>query len=140
MPVSFTTIMAPVVLLRTIPPVSGVGGASLTIIMFCSVVWMQTFWPGGMGGGTSASVGTSANMPQKPPTQIGLSGSPPSNSIQTPAPICGTAKKPSALPANGTQGMAQLVGTTLDTAGTIAMMRPICSGSMLLTTVPRYLP
>jgi hypothetical protein len=38
MPVSLTTIIAPVVLFSTMPPVTGVGGASLTMIVFCPVV------------------------------------------------------------------------------------------------------
>ena len=36
-----------------------------------------------------------------------------------------------------TNGMAQVEGSTFDTSGTCTMMRPICMGSILLTTVPR---
>ena len=41
------------------------------------------------------------------------------------------------LPAMGTAGIAHVVGTTPLTSGTMARIRPICSGSMLLVTVPR---
>ena len=44
------------------------------------------------------------------------------------------------MPATGKQGIAQLVGATAETSGTIAWMRPVSIGSTLLTTVPRYLP
>jgi hypothetical protein len=47
---------------------------------------------------------------------------------------------PICLPAIGTHGIAQLVGMTFETSGTIARIRPICSGSTLFTTVPRYSP
>ena len=60
--------------------------------------------------------------------------------VFTVPPIGGTVNTPIFGPATGTQGMAQLDGISPDTSGTIAWMRPICSGSMLLTTVPRYLP
>jgi len=36
--------------------------------------------------------------------------------------------------------MAHVEGNTLETSGTITMSRPICNGSMLLSTVPRYFP
>ena len=36
--------------------------------------------------------------------------------------------------------IAQLLGNSPNTSGTWAMMRPICSGSMLSITKPRYLP
>ena len=71
MPVSLTTIIAPVVLFSTMPPVTGVGGASLTIIMFWPVVCSTMFCPGGIAGGAVAKTGTSATRPQKPPVQIG---------------------------------------------------------------------
>jgi hypothetical protein len=44
------------------------------------------------------------------------------------------------MPATGRQGIAQLVSITLETSGTMAWMRAVIIGSMLLTTVPRYLP
>src|SRR5260370_36888827 len=94
MPVSFSTIMAPVVLLSTIPPVTGEGGASLTITMFWPVVWSTMFCPGGMAGGAVAKIGPSATSPQKPPVQMGSSGSPCSNSTQTCDPIVGTQMHP----------------------------------------------
>ena len=47
---------------------------------------------------------------------------------------------PICLPVIGTQGIAQLVGVKLETSGTIAWIRPICIGSILFMTVPRYLP
>src|SRR5271169_3765914 len=110
MPESFTTIIAPVVLLRTIPPVTGVGGASLINSMFWPVVCNTMFCPGGMAGGAVAKIGTSATKPQNPPLQIGWSGSPCSNSIQTCEPMGGTMKQPAWMPAAGTQGIAQLEG------------------------------
>src|SRR3569832_745502 len=71
---------------------------------------------------------------------MGKSGSPCSNSTHTPLPISGKVNTPMLMPATGTQGMAQLDNITFDTSGTIAWMRPICMGSTLITTVPRYLP
>src|SRR6188508_512658 len=96
--------------------------------------------PATAGGTRRAADGTSPAMPQKQPVQIGKSGLPCSNSIHTPEPIGGTVNSPICSPATGTHGIAQLVGSTLDTSGTIAWIRPICIGSTLLTTVPRYLP
>src|SRR3569833_3720206 len=95
--------------------------------------------PGTTGGTMCESSGTSAAVPQKPPTQMGKSGSPCSNSTHTPLPISGKVNTPMLMPATGTQGMAQLDNITFDTSGTIAWMRPICMGSTLFTTVPRYL-
>ena len=43
------------------------------------------------------------------------------------------------MPAIGRHGIAQVPGTKPATSGTIAWMRPICSGSTLLITVPRIL-
>ena len=71
MPVSLTTIIAPLALFSTMPPVTGDGGASLRISMFCPVVCRTMFWPGGIAGGAVAKTGTSATSPQKPPVQIG---------------------------------------------------------------------
>ena len=47
---------------------------------------------------------------------------------------------PMLMPATGTHGIAQLGGITPETSGTITWMRPICMGSTLLSTMPRYLP
>jgi len=44
------------------------------------------------------------------------------------------------LPVIGKQGIAQLFGLNPPTFGTSTNSRPICCGSALLTTVPRYLP
>jgi hypothetical protein len=52
----------------------------------------------------------------------------------------GAVKTPALMPANGRHGIAQVPGTNPATSGTIAWMRPICSGSTLLATVPRYFP
>jgi hypothetical protein len=43
-------------------------------------------------------------------------------------------------PASGTQGSAQLLGVRPVTSGTSSNRRPRIIGSMLLITVPRYLP
>src|SRR5215468_5781055 len=43
-------------------------------------------------------------------------------------------------PASGSDGMAQVDEASPSTSGTCAWMRPICWGSVLVTTVPRYLP
>src|SRR5664279_2942991 len=140
MPVSLTTIIEPAGLFRMMPPVAGVGAESLSTSVLCPLVCSTMFWPGGIGGGTSASAGTSATIPQNPPTQIGWQGSPCSNSIQTADNIGGTMYAPAWMPAIGTQGSAQFDGITPRTSGTSAVIRPRCSGSMLLMTVPRYLP
>ena len=97
-------------------------------------VWGWQGWP------ARASAGTSATIPQKPPTQIGkirvalleLDPDTGANLRHNERPIC--------LPAIGTQGIAHEVGSSAETSGTMAWMRPICSGSRLLITVPRYLP
>ena len=44
------------------------------------------------------------------------------------------------MPATGTQGMAQVEGISPVTSGTCTIKRPICMGSMLFSTRPRYLP
>jgi hypothetical protein len=103
-----------------IPPVVGVGAASLRINVLCPVDCTTMFCPGGMAGGASANVGTSEAMPQNPPTQMGKSASPCSNSTHTAAPICGMQKSPSCLPAIGTQGSAHVVGVRPWTSGTMA--------------------
>jgi hypothetical protein len=36
--------------------------------------------------------------------------------------------------------MAQVEGSTLETSGTCTISRPVCMGSTLLITVPRYFP
>src|ERR1017187_1138091 len=131
---------APVVLFSAMPPDAGVGAESLITMEFCKLVSITMFCSGGIVGGAVAAVGTSDACDQNPPTQIGLSGSPSSYSTQTEAVRGGTAKKPSEMPATGTQGRAQLEGVTPVTAGTITWIRPRCSGSILLTTTPRYLP
>src|ERR1041384_1446422 len=88
MPESLTTIIAPVVLLRRIPPVTGVGGMSLIMNVCCSRDWMTML--GSAGLPALASVGMSDGKPQRQPTQTGLLTSPCSNWTQTPAPIGGT--------------------------------------------------
>jgi hypothetical protein len=52
----------------------------------------------------------------------------------------GRATMPFCSPATGTQGMAQLAGARPATSGTCTCSRPCCIGSMLLSTMPRYLP
>ena len=52
----------------------------------------------------------------------------------------GSANMPFWMPARGTQGIAQLVGISPATSGTCTCSRPCCSGSMLFSTMPRYLP
>src|SRR5918995_152151 len=81
-------------------------------------------------GGASSTGGTSAFEPNQQPDHIGYSGSPHSNSIQTPAPTFGSAKKPMPLPPNGTLGNAQPLSLLPITSGTVALMRPIRSGSL----------
>src|SRR4051794_8752021 len=87
--------------------------------------------------------GISDGAPQRQPAQIGRSGSPCSNSTQTPAPIGGKTNTPiggPVGPASGTQDSAQLDGVNPKTSGTWISNRPVCIGSMLFSTVPRYLP
>src|SRR5262245_28482869 len=96
-------------------PPSGPGRSEIEI-EFCSVVWITML--GSPGTPAKASVGTSAASPQNPPTQIGWSGLPCSNSIHTPAPTWGTTYTPIIFPAIGTQGMAQLDVINPDTSGT----------------------
>src|SRR5262245_19380963 len=52
----------------------------------------------------------------------------------------GTVNTPICMPPTGRLGIAHVDGTTVETSGTIAMIRPRCSGSTLLRTVPRYFP
>ncbi len=93
----------------------------------------------GCAGAPAWSIGTSP-VAHHVPAQIGRETSPASNSIQTPAPIGGIAKKPHAVPPYGAHGCAQPLGDSPSTSGTIACSRPSWSGSRLLTTRPRYLP
>src|SRR5215211_280992 len=86
-----------------------------------------------------SSIGTSPPA-HHAPLQIGRDTSPASNSIQTPAPTGGTAKKPEPVPAYGAQGSAQVLGTSPRTSGTMAWRRPWLSGSRLIVTIPLYLP
>ena len=44
------------------------------------------------------------------------------------------------MPATGSHGSAQVEGSRPVVSGTIAWIRPIWSGSRVLTTTPRYLP
>src|SRR6266446_7713045 len=66
--------------------------------------------------------------------------SPCSNSTHTPAPTCGRTHTPDCLPVIGRQGIAHVLGIGPPTSGTWTNNRPICIGSTLLSTVPRYLP
>src|SRR5258707_10417655 len=66
--------------------------------------------------------------------------SPCSNSTHTPAPTCGRTHTPDCLPVIGRQGIAHVLGIGPPTSGTWTNSRPICIGSTLLSTVPRYLP
>src|SRR5439155_7324266 len=135
-PASLTEIVAPVAVRIRIPPVGP--GTSLTTMPFWSVVWIVKL---SMAGGTARAIaGSSAGLPQKPPTQIGRSGSPCSNSTHTPDPTGGSVNRPVLTPAPGRHGIAHELGTTFDASVTITWMRPICIGSTLLTTVARYLP
>src|SRR5437867_4200246 len=88
----------------------------------------------------SARLGTSPAEPNQHPDQIGWSTSPCSNSIHTPVPIWGIDQNPICLPVTGKHGIAQLEVSSLSTSGTCTRSRPTCIGSMLLSTVPRYLP
>jgi hypothetical protein len=56
---------------------------------------------------------------------------------QTLAPIGGIAHRPTPLPANGTDGIAQFRLESPVTAGTVTITRPSCIGSMFCATVPR---
>src|SRR4030095_4895931 len=96
-PASLTTMDAPVVLRKMIPPVVGTGGMtgggtdggmSLTMIPCCKRDWITML--GSAGRPSCAARGTSAVEPQRHPTHTGYSGSPCSNSTQTPAPMGGT--------------------------------------------------
>src|SRR6266550_8266518 len=122
MPVSLIMIIAPVELLSSSPPAGP--GASLTEIVFWAVVCTRTCEIA--GGTASASAGTSAALPHQLPVHTGCSGSPCSNSTQTPAPIGGTLHSPAWMPANGTHGSAHDDGTEPSTSGTIACNRPRC--------------
>ena len=75
--------------------------------------------------------------PHQQPTQIGLSGSPRSNSTQTLAPMRGRMNVPISESVSGTHGIAQLVITI---PGTLTSRRPLGGMSWLSMTVPRYLP
>src|ERR1051325_5336815 len=77
-PVSLISIFAPVAVFRTMPPVGP--GASLMSRVVWPVVWKRRCAI--VGGVEVAAEGTSP-VPQKQPLQMGLSGSPPSNSTQT---------------------------------------------------------
>src|SRR5258708_32627135 len=78
--------------------------------------------------------------PQNQPDHTGSSGSPCSNSIHTAAPTTGMAKKPVCDPPNGAHGSAQPDCWLPSTSGTVALIRPVISGSLLSATRPRYLP
>jgi len=47
---------------------------------------------------------------------------------------------PICFPVTGKHGIAQLDGINPETSGTWTIRRPICIGSMLFNTMPRYLP
>src|SRR5258708_17699839 len=98
---------------------------------------------GETGNPSLASGGISAVVPHLHPVHMGFSGSPCSNSTQTPAPMGGTMYTPIGAPvgpASGTQGNAQEDGSRPTASGTMTWRRPVNSGSMLLVTVPRNLP
>src|SRR5690348_17342701 len=90
---------------------------------------------------SSAILPRVAGVSQKQPTQIGISGSPCSNSTHTLAPTGGgTNEVPIIGPAIGTQGRAQLLVRSPNTSGTRRMSGPGLSGWRLVTPDPRYLP
>src|ERR1041384_8433230 len=100
---------------------------------------MQMF---GSGGFASARGGTLPGA-KRQPLQIGFSGSPASNSTQTPAPGGGTMYTPiggPVGPASGAHGSHQPDGVGPRTAGTRQIMRPRNSGSAFSVTVPLYFP
>src|SRR5215216_6889401 len=133
MPVVVTTIFWPPDVSSVMPPTPGV--SSSRMLLPPSVLSRNFTY-----GGASSTGGTSAAEPNQQPDQIGYSGSPCSNSIQTPASFFGSAKKPMPLPPNGAQGIAQPLSLSPNTSGTVALMRPIWSGSSMSVTMPRYLP
>ena len=67
MPTSLTMIIAPVTLFSRMPPAGP--GTSLIAMAFCSPDCSTTLGLAGLPA--SASAGTSAALPQKPPTQTG---------------------------------------------------------------------
>src|SRR5262249_46710393 len=102
----------------------------------CSTMLGDTGRPANASGGTLLGA-------KRQPDQMGLFGSPCSNSTQTPAPIGGTMYTPiggPVGPARGAQGSHQLEGTSEMTSGTSHWIRPRNSGSIFWITVPRYLP
>src|SRR5262245_11222167 len=92
-PVSLTVMRAPEDVRRVTPPVGPGASEMVTACLpgVTSVIWLTPAW----GAGT----GSSPAEPHQPPLQIGKSGSPCSNSIQTPAPTGGSATNPAAGPA-----------------------------------------
>src|SRR5262245_47200164 len=114
MPASLIEMSAPVAVLSRMPPVGP--GMSEIISVFCMPVCSTMLGDAGTPACTSA--GTSAALPQKPPTHTGWPGSPCSNSTHTPAPTCGTQNMPACTPVHGTQAIAQLDRPTPSTSGT----------------------
>src|SRR5690606_4926382 len=128
MPLSLTTIIAPVVLRRTMPPVTGVGGRSLMTMVFLASVCSTML---GLSGLPSlASSGGSAGVSKRQPSHTGLSTSPPSNMTHTPAPGGGTMYTPIGPggPDSGAQGSTQVVGTKPATSATVSISRARNSG------------
>ena len=82
--------------------------------------WLCSTMFGASAGPANAWAGTSAADVYQHPAQMGESGSPPSNSIQTPDPTTGTTYCPIWTPANGRHGIANPDGVSPSTSGTSA--------------------
>ena len=135
-PTSLTEIIAPVVVWIRMPPVGP--GTSLTTMPFFSVVWIVKPFTAGrhdvrehghLGGGAPV-----AADPDRPVRVALLELDPDARADLR------HREDARVDPGTGRHGIAHDVGITPETSGTIAWIRPICIGSTLLTTVPRYLP
>ena len=75
-------------------------------------------------------------LPHVTPVQMGNATSPPSNSTQIVEPVSGRLISEAATGGREASAQAELT----DAAGTSTWSRPFSIGSVLLTTVARYLP
>ena len=137
MPTSLIEIIAPVVVLSRMPPV----GPGMSLIM---IVILQPGLQNDARARRIAAERERGHLRRASPESSRSRSDSPDRLARTRSTrrrrSAAAPNTPICLPVTGKHGIAQVDGIRPETSGTIAMMRPICIGSMLLITVPRYLP
>jgi len=111
-------------------------GRSLTMIEFCKPDWTTMFGLAGFPANPAPAPRNDAPEAARPDAKVRialLEFDPDTGAI------CAPCRSP-LLARGASRAWQRTWECSLETSGTMTWMRPICIGSMLLATVPRYLP